>query len=94
MNKHCEALADRFRTMEGQGLVDVKFLLRNTDEATLESVCEEVGGMMDAFERGEAVNLDFKDSKRVEGHCNTLALIDARAEPANRPAVYKMGFSN
>jgi hypothetical protein len=62
MATECEKLANRFKAMEGQGLVDVKFLLRNTDEATTEEVCLEVGDMLDAFEQGNAVPLDFKDA--------------------------------
>ena len=62
----CDKLATRFEKMEGQGLVDVKFLLRNTDDATAELVCREVNDMLDAFEGGEAVPLDFKDSNRVQ----------------------------
>ena len=62
MRTECAKLADRFVQMEGQGLVDVKFLLRNTDEATAEDVCREVTDMLDAFERNEAVKLDFKDA--------------------------------
>lgn len=60
----CDRLAARFKAMEEDGLVDVKFLLRNTDDATSEQVCGEVNAMLDAFEGGDAVPLDFKDSNR------------------------------
>lgn len=56
-----EKLVERFQKMEAAGLVDVKFLLRNTDEATTEEVCAEVADMLDALDRGDAVDLDFKD---------------------------------
>lgn len=61
MNTECEKLASRFEQMRGHGLVDVKFLLRNTDETTAEEVCGEVNAMLSAFERGDAVKLDFCD---------------------------------
>ena len=59
-----DVLVKRFKAMEGNGLVDVKFLLRNPDEATGEQVCREVNDLLDAVERGESVPLDFKDSRR------------------------------
>jgi hypothetical protein len=57
-------LAARFRKKAVDGLGDVKFLVRNIDEATNEAVCREVNRLYDAIERGEAEPLDFKDSCR------------------------------
>jgi len=57
MVNECDKLAERFKVLERQGLVDVKFLLRNTDEATSEQVCCEVNAMLDAFNNGEAVTV-------------------------------------
>jgi hypothetical protein len=56
-----ETLVKRFKALESEGLVDVKFLLRNADEATTEQVCREVNDFMDAYDRGESVPLSFKD---------------------------------
>jgi hypothetical protein len=56
-----DALVARYDLMKNQGLVDVKFLLRNTSEATTELVCREVEEMYAALERGESKALDFND---------------------------------
>lgn len=58
-------LADRFEKMAADGLLDVKFFVRNTDEAAAESVCNEVNELLDAVARGEATVLDFKDAVRA-----------------------------
>ena len=61
-----DRLASRFKEEAAdRGLVDVKFLLRNTDEATQEDVCRGVNDMLDAFDRGDAVDLDFKDASSI-----------------------------
>ena len=65
MTSECDMLSNRFNEMERQGLVDVKFLLRNTDEATMETVCHEVNDMLGAWDRGDCAPLDFKDSRRI-----------------------------
>ena len=57
-------LSARFAEMKCGGLVDVKFLLRDTPNATTEVVCGEVNDVMDAFERGDAVEFTFNDSKK------------------------------
>ncbi len=62
MVDQCERLSQEFKKMEAEGLVDVKFLLRNTDEATAEEVCDEVYEMLAAYKRGDAVDLDFQDA--------------------------------
>ena len=56
-------LASRFKSMAAQGLLDVKFFVRNPDEAMTESVCREVNRLYDAVERGEAETLDFRDGR-------------------------------
>ena len=61
----CEKLAVRFKEMEGQRLCDVKFYLRNVDEAATEQVCRELNQMYEALDRGESQPLDFKDSYRA-----------------------------
>ncbi len=58
----CERLTTRFAEMRNQGLVNVKFLLRNTDEAVVEQVCGEVNAMLDAYENGDYEELKFNDS--------------------------------
>ncbi len=59
----CQKLAARFERMAaGDGLRDVKFFVRNVDEAVAESVCHEVNRLYEAVERNEEVALDFRDS--------------------------------
>ena len=58
----CATLADRFERMAAEGLVDVKFFLRNLDEAASEMVCKEVNRLYEALENKEAVPLNFKDT--------------------------------
>jgi hypothetical protein len=48
-----KTLAARYDNMKAAGLVDVKYLLSNTREATTEQVCVEVNAMYDALERNE-----------------------------------------
>lgn len=55
-------LADRFNRMAAAGLLDVKFFVRNPDEAMTESVCREVNRLYEAVDAGEARKLDFFDS--------------------------------
>ncbi|ESY63131.1 MULTISPECIES: hypothetical protein [Mesorhizobium] len=61
----CQTLAARFERMAADGLRDVKFFVRNADEATHEDVCQEVNRLYEAVERGDATPLDFKDSNRI-----------------------------
>lgn len=60
---HCDELAARFEKMAAAGLLDVKFFVRNSDEATAEGLCNEVNRLYAAVERGESRILDFKDAK-------------------------------
>lgn len=64
-NLQCTKLAARFEKMAADGLLDVKFFVRNQDEASAESVCEEVNRLYAAVDRGEEVDLDFRDSVRA-----------------------------
>lgn len=50
--------------MAADGLLDVKFFVRNPDEAMAETVCREVNRLFDAVDRNEAVRLDFKDGRK------------------------------
>ena len=59
-----EALTDRFGSLREQGLVDVKFLLRNADGATVEQVCGDVNAMMDEILSERATSFTFRDSQR------------------------------
>lgn len=61
---HCTDLATRFSDLEGRGLVDVKFFVRNLDEASTEQVCSEVNALYAALDAGKSEALDFRDSKR------------------------------
>lgn len=60
-----QKLAKRFDAMAAEGLLDVKFFVRNTDEAGDEAVCKEVNEIFAAVDREEAVELDFRDAVRV-----------------------------
>lgn len=62
MDMQSTQLAARFERMAADGLLDVKFFVRNPDEATTESVCGELNRLYEAVERGEEVPLDFRDS--------------------------------
>lgn len=58
-------LGARFKKMQADGLVDVKFAFdEDLTGATVESICGEVNAMLDAFERGEGTRLVFNDSRR------------------------------
>ncbi|HEX7873040.1 MAG TPA: hypothetical protein VF475_09025 [Sphingobium sp.] len=62
MSSERKTLSDRYARMETEeGLVDVKFLLSNTAEATTDEVCFEVNAMYEALDRGESKVLDFGD---------------------------------
>ncbi len=60
---HCDQLAARFEQMAADGLQDVKFFVRNSEEATADALCKEVDRLYAAVERGESTILDFKDGK-------------------------------
>ncbi|RUT34526.1 hypothetical protein EMQ25_00755 [Arsenicitalea aurantiaca] len=62
---HCTQLANRFEALAAEGLVDVKFFVRNLDEATTERVCSEVNALYAALDAGQHELLDFKDSRRA-----------------------------
>lgn len=58
----CDALSERFATMARSGVVDVKFCIRNSQEATVEVICEEITALLDAKERGDSKPLIFGDN--------------------------------
>lgn len=57
-----QLLADRFVRKTAEGLVDVKFYLRNVEEATNDEVYEDANALYEAFERGDCRPLAFNDS--------------------------------
>jgi hypothetical protein len=61
-HSNCNELAARFEKMAADGLLDVKFSVRNSDEATADAVCKEVLSLYEAVGRGEETDLDFKDT--------------------------------
>lgn len=63
-NTHCTELEERFENMASNGLLDVKFFVRNAQEATPDQLCDEVSRLYAAVDRGEATPLDFKDASR------------------------------
>jgi hypothetical protein len=62
--KESAKLSERCDDMARRGLVDVKFLLRDTCDATTEIVCGEVNAMLDSLDRGEAVEFAFNDGHK------------------------------
>ncbi len=62
--KESAKLSERCEEMARGGLVDVKFLLRDTPDATTEIVCGEVNAMLDCLERGEGVEFAFNDANK------------------------------
>ncbi len=58
----CEKLARRVESMAAQGLVDVKFFVKDLDGATPQQVCAEINAIYDAVERGNCRPLEFNDS--------------------------------
>lgn len=61
MASECTALTERFAGMARAGVVDVKFFIRNIEEATTEVVCDEITALLDARERGDTTPLVFGD---------------------------------
>jgi hypothetical protein len=59
---HCDELTARFSRMATGGLVDVKFFLDTSDEATQSVVCDEVNRLFAAVDANEHYVLDFKDA--------------------------------
>ena len=60
-----EHLASRFATMAAdEGLVDVKFYVNNSEEASTGDVSREVERLYEALERGDSAILNFQDSRR------------------------------
>jgi hypothetical protein len=57
-----EKLAFQLQKFAADGLVDIKFCIRNAEESAEELVCREVNMIYDAIERNEYRVLDFQDS--------------------------------
>ncbi|WP_296168308.1 hypothetical protein [uncultured Brevundimonas sp.] len=61
-NHECGALADLFEAKKANdGLLDVKFYLVDTEEASYEQVCEEVQNLYAALDR--STPLTFGDTR-------------------------------
>jgi hypothetical protein len=60
-----DTLAAQYENMAANGLVDVKFFLRNQAEASAEQVCREVNAIYAALERNEFKPLVFGDRTRA-----------------------------
>ena len=64
-----EKLAMRFRKMAAEGgLVDIRFYLKNVDEAATEQVCQEVNRLYRAADEVRIAPLNFKDSYKGDQH--------------------------
>jgi hypothetical protein len=63
--KHCDDLAHRFEKMSSEGLLDVKFFLDTSDEATQSVVCAEVNLLFAAIDASEHYALDFRDASHA-----------------------------
>ena len=63
---HCDQLVERVNARAAsQELVDVKFFLANTEEASVDLVCQELSRLYDALDREEYKEVpSFKDSYR------------------------------
>ncbi len=60
---NCSKLASRFSAAaKNEGLADVKFFLRNLDEAVKEQVCREVEDIYEALDNKSVVDSKFRDS--------------------------------
>lgn len=62
---NCLSLAGHFKELASKGLVDVKFYVRNLDEAASDEVCKEVNALYAARVAGKSKPLVFGDSVRV-----------------------------
>lgn len=65
MTTQSKMLATRFEGLAEKGLVDVKFYVRNLDEASTEQVCGEVNALYAALDSGKGKPLSFGDSRRT-----------------------------
>lgn len=54
-------LADLYREKQEQGLIDVKFLIQNREEASETEAFAELLALNEAIKNGEARPLDFGD---------------------------------
>lgn len=62
MPTECNQLTERFEAKASQGVVDVKFFIKNIEEATTHVICAEIAALLDARERGDVVTLNFGDA--------------------------------
>jgi len=56
------ALSERFKQLDVGTVLDVKFFLRNTDDATPDVIFDEVGRMLTGRELGNTQALSFDDA--------------------------------
>lgn len=64
MQSNSEKLHKRFGWMAQDWVPNVHLSVRKSDELTVDALCGEVLALFDAFNRGEAQPLDFKDSQQ------------------------------
>ncbi len=57
----CDAVATRYSQKQSDGLVDVKFLFQNKEEATVDDACAELEALHVAIRDGKSEALDFGD---------------------------------
>lgn len=57
----CTALSERFANKANSGVVDVKFFIKNIEEATTDVICAEITALLDARERGDSTPLRMND---------------------------------
>jgi hypothetical protein len=79
----CTTLAERYKAKREAGLIAVKFLLRNDQEALKEEICAEVNRLDDALERGDWVNLVFNDRHLQKTHGGAVEGFTGRAAHAS-----------
>jgi hypothetical protein len=65
MGTQAEILRDKYRALQSDGALDIKFCFAPLAEETDESVCGSINEALDAISRGEYVDLpSLNDSRR------------------------------
>ena len=60
-----DKLSQQFaKQREQEGLIDVKYFIRNTDAAVMEDVCRDVNRLHDAVAKGHSITFRFNDSRK------------------------------
>ena len=63
----CQPLSDHLAERKANGLVDIKFFLKDEANPTVHSACAEAGALFDAIERGRVKPFEFRDRPAMVG---------------------------